>query len=162
MAKMIHEKLSETRIVENVLAEAAIGQIVSYEQLSRAIGSLILKRRYIIDSAKGSLLKTNKMVFGCVRGVGLRRLNDEQVIDSIDCDNARVGKIARKSISKLATVNFSSLPEDAKRKHVVVSAQVGAIRMFTTPKARNLIESRVIADSGRTLSIGDTLSLFDG
>jgi len=162
MAKMIHEKSNETRIVENVLAEAAIGQIVSYDQLTKAIGKPILLHRSVIASARRSLLRTNKLVFGCVFGVGLRRLNDEQVVDTIDGDRLRLRRLSTRSLDKLATVNFSALPADAQTRHVVASAQLGAIAMFATRRSRNQIESKVIAEAGKALSINDTLLLFGG
>lgn len=157
---MNFEKSSDTKILESALSEAKVGDMVTYESLSKAIGRDV--RQFAIaslQSARRSLLKSKGIVFGVETGVGYRRLDDSQIVDSTESDRAKMKRAAKRSIRKLEVVNFDSLPPEKKKQHTVASAQMGAIAMFSSKSAAKRIESNV-SESKTTLAIGETLSMF--
>jgi hypothetical protein len=157
--KMLHEKSSDTKILENVLNEAKVGDTITYADLSKAIGRDVRTHAQgALNTARKTML-ANGMVFGTERTVGLTRMNDFQIVDSIESDRLRVQRIGKRSITKLGKVKFESLDNDQKRKHTTMAAQMGAITMFAAKSSTNKIESSVKANS-ETLAIGETLSLF--
>lgn len=158
--KLTFEKSSDTKILESVLGEAKIGQMVTYEELSTAIGRDVRKFALpSLRSARRGLLKSKDFVFGCESGVGLRRLNDSQIIDSAEDDRKRMKRAATRSLQKLSVVDFETLPPVKKKQHTVAAAQMGAIAMFSSTSSRKRIEASV-NESKSTLAIGETLSLF--
>lgn len=157
---MLFQKSNDTKILESVLAEAEVGQMITYEALSAAIGRDVrLYARASLQSARRAVLNANGYVFSCQHNEGLTRLNDVQIVDASEEDRSKMRRAAGRAIKKLATVDFSALPEDKKRKHVVMSAQIGAIEMFAAKSATKKIESKV-DDSKKTLAIGETLKMF--
>ena len=157
---MEFEKSADTKIIESVLSECEVGGLVTYEALSKSIGRDV--REHAISSlgtARRGLLKSKGFVFGIERNVGLIRLNDSAIIKSTERDRVHLQRTAKKSLRKLSVVKFEGLTADEKRSHVVASAQIGAIAMFSTKNSSKKIESKVNGDS-KCLPIGDTLKLF--
>lgn len=160
---MLHEKSADTKVLENLLSEASVGQLVAYEEMSKAIGRDV--RMHALSSlrtARQGLLKEKGLVFGVERGVGLKRLDDIGIVASTESDRRKMQRVAKRSLRKLAVVNFDKLPDDKKRQHVVASAQMGAIAMFSAKSASKKIESKVVSNNSACLPIGETLKLFGG
>ncbi len=157
--EVLHEKSSDTKILETVLKEAKVGDTITYEALSKAIGRDVRTHAQgALNTARKTMLG-NGFVFGIERTIGLVRLNDVQIVDSIESDRLRVQRIGKRSITKLGKVKFELLDNEQKRKHTTMAAQMGAITMFALKSSTNKIESNVKANS-ETLAIGETLSLF--
>ncbi len=157
---MKFEKSSDTRIIETILESAAVGQLITYAELSKAIGRDVRQHaRGSIKTARESLLKEKQFVFAVETNEGLRRLNDSQVVASTEADRLHIQRAGKKVLTKLSTVKFEGLSETEKRQHVVASAQIGAIVMFSQKSSQKKIESKVNADTS-ILAIGETLKLF--
>ena len=156
---MIHEKSADTKILESVLAEATVGDLVTYETLSKAIGRDV--RVFALPSlrsARHGLLKSKNMVFGCEANLGYRRLNDSQIVDSAELDRMKMKRAANRSINKLGVVDFDKLPPEKKKQHTVASAQMGAIALFSGKNATKKIAESV--NDKTTIAIGETLKMF--
>lgn len=157
---MIHEKSVDTKVIEALLAEAVVGQVITYEEMSKAIGRDV--RQHALSSlvtARRSLEKDKRIVFGVERNVGLKRLNDVEIVSTAESSRRHMQRTAKRSLTKLATVNFENLDADAKRQHVTYSAQLGALAMFAAKASTKKIEGKVNGSS-RDLPIGETLKLF--
>jgi len=156
---MIHEKSADTKILESVLAETTVGDLVTYEALSKAIGRDV--RVFALPSlrsARHGLLKSKNMVFGCEANVGYRRLDDSQIVDSAEQDRVKMKRAANRSIKKLSVVDFDRLPPEKKKQHTVASAQMGAIALFSSKSTTKKITENV--NDKTTLAIGETLKMF--
>ena len=157
---MNFEKANDTKILESVLGEAKVGDLITYDELSKAIGRDVRKfAQPSLSSARRGLLRDKHFVFACETGVGLKRLNDEEIVLSSESDRRRMKRAATRAIKKLTVVKFEGLSEELKRQHVVASAQLGAIEMFSGKNATKKIESQVDG-SKTTLAIGETLQMF--
>jgi hypothetical protein len=158
--EMRFEKSADTKVLENVLSEMKVGDVLTYEELSRSIGRDV--RQFALGAlttARQSLMKEKRMVFDIERNVGIKRLDDNQIIDSTESDRLKMQRTGKKALTKLASVEFSNLTPDKKKQHVVASAQIGAIVMFSKKSSQSKIESHVKSDSS-TLAIGETLKMF--
>jgi len=157
---MNFEKSSDTKTLESVLVEAQIGDMITYDMLSKAIGRDVRDFALAsLTSARRSLQQSKGFVFGVEHNVGLKRLNDSEIVKSTEYDRNKMRRAAKRSLKKLSVVDFDKLAPEEKRQHVVASAQMGAIEMFAGKKAMAKIESKV-DDTKRTLPIGETLRLF--
>lgn len=157
---MIHEKSVDTQVIESVLAEAKVGDVITYEQLSRAIKRDV--REFALSSLRSArriLENTKGIVFGVETNVGLKRLSDDEIVDSSEHDRKKLRRAAKRTLNKLAVVDFDSLTPEKKRKHVVASAQMGAVEMFAGKNATKKIEAKV-NETSRVLPIGETLRMF--
>ena len=155
---MKFQKSADTRIIENVLSELKIGELATYEQLSKAIGRDV--RKYAIgalQSARKSLLNTKQIVFGVDDNVGVRRLDDSQIVQSTGLDRLKMQRHANRTIKKLSCVNYEGLSEPDKKRHIVASAQMGALALFSGKNAEKKIASKA---ESKPIAIGKTLKLF--
>jgi len=157
---MRFEKSADTKVIESVLIEAKVGQLVTYEKLSEAIGRDVREyARGSLQTARSTLLKDNQIVFAVENKVGLKRLDDSQIIASTESDRLHIQRTGKKVLNKLSTVKFEGLTESEKKQHIVASAQVGAIVMFSQKSSQKKIESKVQHTAG-VLAIGETLKMF--
>lgn len=156
---MRFQKSSDTKIIENVLAEAKVGDVITYEALSKAIGRDV--REFAVgamQSARRSMLSDKRTIFEAVTNVGFKRLADAEIVDASERDRRRVQRASTKAVRKLGCVNFENLSSDKKRSHLIASAQLGAIVMLSGKSAANRIEKRVT--NGTAIPIGETLRMF--
>lgn len=157
---MIHEKSADTQLIESVLAEAKVGDVITYEQLSKVIGRDV--RQFALSSlssARRGIFNSKRYVFGVEKNVGLKRLNDNEIVDSTEYDRKKLRRAAKRTLNKLGVVDFDNLTPDKKRQHIVASAQMGAVEMFAGKNATKKIEAKV-NETSRVLPIGETLRMF--
>jgi len=153
-------KSADAKILESVLSECAIGQTVTYEELSKAIGRDVrVFAKGALDTARKGCFREKKAVFGVETNVGFIRLDDSQIVSSSDKDVTKIRRSARRSLNKLEVVDFNSLSEPMKKKHVAMSAQIGVVQFFSTTSAAKKIEG-VVSNKTSILPIGETLKLF--
>jgi len=159
---MIHEKSNDTKVLEHVLGQAKVGQLVTYQELSAAIGRDVREFAYqSLFSARRALQNQQRIVFGVEANVGLKRLNDSGIVQSTEHDRKIIQRRARRTIDKLRCAEFEKLTADEKRQHVTASAQMGAVAMFSSKNASKKIASKVQAKTD-AIPIGETLKLFGG
>jgi hypothetical protein len=162
ISKMIHEKSSDTKILESVLAEAKVGQLITYAELSKAIGRDVRQFAYqSLFSARRCLQNAKRIVFGVQANIGLIRLDDSKIVESTEHDRKVIQRRAKRTIDKLRCAEFDNLTAEEKRRHVTASAQMGAVAMFASKNATKKIAGKVSAKTD-ALPIGETLRLFGG
>lgn len=154
---MRFEISADRKIIENMLENTEVGQLVTYEALSKAIGRDV--RTYASGALQGArkALLQKRIVFDCESKVGLVRLNDAQIIDSTESERARIMRASKRGLQKLASVEFSKLSDEEKKKHVARSAVFGTLTMFSTASSVKKIENHATV---KEMAIGETLKLF--
>jgi|DEB19_MinimDraft_3_1074340.scaffolds.fasta_scaffold09149_2 hypothetical protein len=157
---MQFEKSADTKLLHAFLSELEIGQTATYDEMSKIIGRDV--RVFAISSlrsARNLLLREKGMVFGVETNVGLVRLNDSEIVSSVEADRKKVHRASAKVIRKLGCVKFDSLDDTQKKVHVTMSAQFGVLAMMSQKSSTKKIEESV-KSSDATLAIGNTLKLF--
>lgn len=161
MQKGIQAKSADTSIIENRLRNTQVGDVVTYDELSQILGRDV--REYCmgnVNTARRTLVD-EAIFFDCLTNAGYKRLNNEEAVSVSDHYRTRARKSARRGMNHLAHVPFDGLTEESKRKHLAMSAQLGAIELFSSSKASKKIEATV-TDVSHKLAIGETLKLFGG
>jgi hypothetical protein len=140
---LITELSADTRAIADLLLACPIGDTVSLDAMSAAIGRDIRKHRHIIATARRFVEREAGAVFANVRGIGYQRLDAERTV-------AVVAPAARKHIARSARrasrsidaairrVNY--LPEEVQRRAVHELGVLGIIEHAArerTPKLTN-------------------------
>ena len=162
MAKGIQEKSADTIIVENRLRNTQPGDLVTYNELSTLLGRDV--REFCIgyvQTARKTLIGES-VFFDTVKSEGYLRLDVEQSCKVVSSYITRAKKTAGRGLRHLAHVEFAKLSDDGKRHHLTSSAQLGAMKLFSSGKAAKRIGTQVTPDMATTLAIGETLKLFGG
>lgn len=160
MTPTIKQISLEAQLIRDRLQTAEIGEVVTYAELTKLIGRDV--RRFAhgaISTARKHAMRNMNMVFVAVANEGLKRMNDIEIVNSVDGDIKRVRRIARRSSTKLTRVNFDSLPNEKKIDHNAKLSMLGAIGQFTQPAALTTLKKQV-AETQQVLPIGKTLEAF--
>jgi hypothetical protein len=158
---MRFKKSADTMIIENILSECKVGETVTYNSLSAAIGRDVRKfAMSALATARKTVMVEHNIVFDVEHNVGYVRLAGDAVVVCVsEYDRMRIQRTSKRSLQKLATVKFDELNDEHKRKHVVASAMMGAVAMFSHKSASKKIEAKV-TNATSSLPIGETLKLF--
>lgn len=157
---MNFEKSADTKILESLLSSSAVGDTITYEQMSKAIGRDV--RQHAISSLRSArrMLVSKGIVFGVENNVGVVRLDDSGILKSTESDRQRTRRIAKFSLRKLSAIVFEKLTGEERKLHIARSAQLGAVAMIADASSMKKIQSRVDPNQSVQLAIGETLKLF--
>ena len=160
MAKSIQEMSVDTRILMDHLKEVGVGETIAYTTLTRAIRRDVTKEAYgNLATARKALLREHQMVFGVVRGVGLKRLNDSEIATSGDYYRQAIHRKSQAGIKALSCVQeFTKLGQDEQIKHNASMSYLGAVYVATKPSMVKKLETK-IGDTGGKLCLADTLEI---
>ena len=155
------ERSADTCIIENKLRSTAIGDFVSYAELSTLIGRDVREfGKSSIRTARATLIGES-IFFAAVPNEGLKRLSNEEALSFSRSFVRKAHSAATRGMDHLSHVPFDQLSEQSKRNHLATSAQLGAIQLFGKSSSFKKIEGRVNG-TDTPVPLGETLKLFGG
>ncbi len=149
------EVSADTRFIRQRLHEMNPGDFISYGELTNLISKPVNGAIPCLQSARQSLLREG-FVFGNIRGEGIKRLSDAEIVTASDMDISTMRRRARKAGKKLSTVSYELLPPEKQLSYTAKISIVGAIAAIATDKAIGLIEKTAGGRSGE-LPIAETM-----
>ena len=160
MKKTIGEMSVDSRAIYQRLMAAKIGDLVTYKELATMTGrDLQHGDRYVLMSACRAAQRDGA-VFGVVRGEGVKRLADAEIVSSAAGVLPRIRRASKRAIRRLTAVSdFAALPNDAKIAHNTYASIFGAIAAVSTHGAVQKVEAKV-KDAAQTLPLAKTLEAF--
>lgn len=161
MATVIKDRKFETNQIYRLLIAANVGDTISFLELSQAAGMPVTSTSAPFTSARRIALNEDRMVFESVRGVGVRRISDEELATThSDRDIVRSRRHAKRSLKKLTCVeNFSGMTNHAQLAHVIKSSFFGAVAFMARKNRLNDL-SRAVAGRSSELPVDETLRAF--
>lgn len=149
----------ETKIVLERLAKAQPGECVPYAELDTLTGCNVRKRRNVISTSINKLLSEQAKVFIAERGKGIRLLRNEEIPSLGARDITRCGRIAKRSLRRLAAVEYDQLTEQGKIQHNTHMTLLSLVQRGSTAKSLSLVQEAVTKRTN-PLPVGETLKLF--
>lgn len=162
MKPAIFEMSPNTRLIRQRLATAAVGDLIGYRELSALISSPVSGETAALQSARNSLLVQERRVFGCIRGEGLKRLNDSEIVAAADGDIDGIRRRAKKAVCKITSVqDFAGMTAKDQLAHTTKTSIFTAVASMSSDKGMKKIGTAV---GGRAseLPIAETLRAFMG
>jgi hypothetical protein len=151
---------ADARLLRQRLSKVAVGQEISYEELSREIGRKVAGSCTALQSARRSLLNSSQIIFEPVRGVGLKRLSDSEIVDASERDISKVRRAARRGAKKLLSIaDYSALPSDKQLQHTTRLSVMTMIAHAASDKGIEKVE-KAAAGRAQELPIAETLKAF--
>jgi hypothetical protein len=153
----------ETDQIARRLSAMKPGEVVSFAELSKIAGMEITSSASALKSGRRIALNDARIVTESVRGVGLRRVPDEEIATShSDRDVASSRRQAKRSLKKLACVeDFNAITNHAQLSHVIKSSFFGAVA-FMARKGKLQEIARAAAGRSSELPVKETLRAFIG
>jgi len=150
----------ETQDVIDYLSKCKVGDIITYQELNRiALGDTQAEKRHVIQTARKRLLADYEMVFDVIMKVGLKRLSDQEIVETSASGFSRIRRIAKKRSCQLTVVNYDELSTEKQIEHNTNLAAYGAVSFMTQSKQIKKIKGK-IENHNEKLQIGETLRLF--
>lgn len=158
--KSIPELSVDSKLLYERLKKAGIGETVTYAELSGIVG------RDVANGGRGTMMTARRlcqaehqMVFGTVRKVGLKRLSDQEIVDTGEAVTKHIRKTARRGARRIACANYQALANDAKVRHNAQISLLGAIVALSKPSSIKRLEKSV-AKEHEQLPVAKTLEVF--
>ena len=158
MTKLTFQTSEDTRLLIIRLEKAAtVGEIISYADLSATIGKPIQANRGALATARKTVLVDRNFVFGTERGIGLKRLSDDEIIESTTGDRKSIRGKATRSMRKLNAVEYLMLSKTKQIAATAIMAVFNAARVLTREHSVRQLAS--VANSQK-LNFQETLNAF--
>lgn len=154
------ELSADTRFLYQRLAEAAIGDMVPYAELSRLIDRNVqADARHVLASAL-HVAERDGMAFGSIRGQGVKRLTPGEQVKQVDAGLERSRRAARRALNRASIVDFSKLTNAEKLHLTATIGAASAIARLTKPRQIVKLEQAVAANDGNRLPVGRVLEII--
>lgn len=147
-----------TRMILAHLRKLEVGETVTYDELSNAVGFDVLSYRGSMDTARKRLLTDNRMVICCVRGVGLRRADDVASIEVVEQGIEKIHRQARRTNKVVNTIDIHKL-ESSQRSRVLAQAAITGVLEHAT-SSRTMKKVTAAVPSNGQLQIGTVLQVL--
>lgn len=153
----IFEMSADARFLYQELRAAKVGDVVSYEMLTNAIGKSVVGGMSALRTAIKSALRDDGTVFACIKKVGVKRLNDSDIVSLGESETAGTRRRVKRTVRKLTSIgDFSALTPATQLRH---TALVSINAMIADTTREPSIKKVADASQGRAseLPIRETL-----
>lgn len=158
--KAIPEISVDAQTLMGRLKKMQKGEAVTYKELSALIaGNVQGKARGYLNTARNRLLMDEAMVFEAVRGIGIKRMDDAQIISVGEQATGKIHRASKRALRKLNCSDAGNLTNDQKVELNAAASVTGVIALMTRPAKLALIKAAVKTAENR-LATGRTLDLF--
>jgi hypothetical protein len=159
--KALFELSVDVQAICAVLRKIEPNQIAEYAMLSEVIKAdiRISKHRHLLVSALRVLQRDSNHVFATVRGVGVKRIVEDQVVDAAKHPMQKIRTQIRCGAKLLRCVEYEKLSNAKKIEMNATASIYGALEQATRPKTITIVAD-MVASQSRQLSFGETLELF--
>ena len=160
--KSIAEISIDTHVVYKRITALNPGEIVSYTELSTLIGRDFQSfGRGNYETAQKIALRENRMVFSSVRGVGIKRLKNEEIPAVVGYGTmTKIRKAAKRGGKKIIASDYDTLSSEGKIRHNTGLSILGAFVQMTRPKSIAQIDEAVKVEDMNKLTYAKTLEQF--
>lgn len=141
--RTIGEMGYDTRLLVSKFAETKTGDIVTYPELSNVIGKDV-RNSGVLYSALRIVRRDYGFVFETVRNEGLKRLSDEEILNStVSLLPLRMRSLAKRESKKITCIKNENITDTMRVKRDMSIAFIGAIEVFTNTKNIKKLESTI-------------------
>lgn len=132
---------TQTLALIEALQAASIGTVLTYGQLSKAIGEDVQNgaRHYLYSAIKA--LQTEGVAFGTVRRMGVKRLTAEEIPAIGDAALLHIRRSSRRARKRMGVVaGMNDVPNETRIKVNATASLLGVIEHFSTGKSAKKAE----------------------
>ena len=143
-----------------LLESSYVGQLVTYKELSTAIGKDVqTEGRSILNSARRIVQRELSYVFGTVANQGLKRLSDVEIVQTGAQTVSSIRHASRRGINRIAAADPVRLPMDSRIQMNTYLSVLGMLHISLQEKRLKKLEQRVALAESR-LPLDTTLDVF--
>lgn len=149
----------EVQELVDLLAACAVGEVLLYTTLTKAIGRDVQVHRHLLDSARRIAMRDHRLVFAAVAAVGVRRLSDVETVEiCTEVRRKRIRTQARNGMRELSTVKYEALDRPKQIAHNLGLALFGGLYVGASRATAKKLARQV--ENGEQPKAGDLLRLI--
>ena len=152
----LFERSADAVKLHEALMLTAVGGTVTYFQLSDALGKPVSSCSGPLRTARRIAQNEDKTVFSCVRSVGLKRLDNEGVVDLASTQTGHVHRHAHRVGKRLGTVDLLQLKERFQQKAIAMASVLTVVADLTRASSVTRV-SKAAMGRASELPIKETL-----
>jgi hypothetical protein len=143
--RSIPEISVDARLLYERLKQVGVGETIRYEELDAVVDRDVRNGAHgVMTTARRRAQNIDQIVFGTIRGVGLKRLNDAEIVDTGQSQIDAVRRRARRAFTILTCVSdFDALPAESKVKHNTYASMFSVLSNVTKPGQIKKVEQHV-------------------
>jgi hypothetical protein len=136
---------AESTAIERLLDTVEVGAITPYERLAAQAGlpTDSPKLGLAIRSATRRLRRQKAKAFGTIVRVGVKRLNDAEIVELAEHRVKRSGRATRVTQEFLALVDVEKATPEVRRRAMEVSTQNGLMALWTQPSVMKDLQKAI-------------------
>jgi hypothetical protein len=155
------EMSASTRLLIQRLRMVKVGDTLTYSDMSVVVSEKISGASGCLQTARRHLLKEENIVFDVVRGVGMTRLSDTDIVRASDKDVDGIRRKAKKSCRKLSAIrDYAAMPRDQQLAHTARMSMLVAVSHMAKDTNLAKLEQKAAGVTSRELPIAETLAAF--
>jgi hypothetical protein len=155
MTGMIFETGEDARLLSQHLLKADVAQLMKYDELSKIIGKPIASARGALQTARRHALREEGIVFGVERGVGIRRLNADEIVSASVSQRRFIRNKASRAAKELNAADYAMLSASAQLMATATMSIFLAIKSHVSDRSVQTLQ--VLGGSSKSLPIRETL-----
>lgn len=161
--KAIQELSVDTSLLVERLRKCEPGETIDYQSLTNVIDRDVRGvASHNLQAACRIAQRDYKIVFACVRGIGLKRLDERGIVSTADDSLSKIHRTAKRGRDKLLCIeNIEGMSNEAKVKYNAGLAAFGALHEVTKTKSIERLE-KAVESSKEKLPLKSTLEAFIG
>ena len=147
----------DTSILLKRMVQLKIGEQLTYDDLTALIGRDVRDAAYgNMQSARRAALRDG-IVIGTIQKVGIKRLNDEEIVKTGRSVMRHIHRASRKATRIITCVkDFDALPKQVQIEHNAALSQLSVLSHITSIHSAKKLEDKV-AELGGSLPLARTL-----
>jgi hypothetical protein len=152
----------DTQVLYDRIIQAAPGEMIPYEELSGLIDRDVQTDAYAsLFTARNKARSINRKAFGIIPNVGLKCLEDDEIVGAGHKALDKVRGRARSGFKTLICLkDYAGLPEPLKIKHNAAATLLTMVNRVTKPRTVTALEG-VISEKMAKLTFTQTLGFFE-
>lgn len=150
---------ADARLLMQHLSKTTIGQVVTYEELSKIISRPVDGANGSLRTALKRLLRDQGIVFGNVHGTGFKRLDDAEIVAEGGKATDVIRRRAKRSMERQSKADFTKLTRDQQGRYTAQVSVMASIAYMTTDKQIERVAKSATPDV-REISVAATLAMF--
>lgn len=156
--RTIGQASAETELLIKFLTTAEEGQVLTYQEMTEACKVDTQDHPHHLQTARRNLLK-QRVVFGTIVGIGIKRLSDEEMPDESGDKLKRARRAAKKGLVIVACADMAKLTPETKIRAITTRTVLGFMAGAGSRKTLNLAEQAARTHNGE-MKIGNIADLF--
>jgi hypothetical protein len=150
---------ADARLLMQHLSKSSIGQIVTYDEMSRVISRPVSGASTSLRTALKRLLRDSGMVFGVVQGTGFKRLDDAEIVAEGGKATDIIRRRARRAIERQSKADFAKLTREQQGRYTAQVSVLAATAFMTTERQVARIAEASKPDV-KEIAVAATLAMF--